>query len=60
VDAVVTDRKGEPVAGLQKKDFEILEDGKPQTISVFEEHKVGLRPSCRRCRRTFTPISLRY
>ena len=43
VDAVVTDSKGEPVAGLQKKDFEILEDGKPQTISAFEEHKVGPR-----------------
>ena len=43
VDAVVTDSKGEPVAGLQKKDFEILEDGKPQTISVFEEHKVVTR-----------------
>ena len=43
VDAVVTDRKGEPVAGLQKKDFQILEDGKPQTISAFEEHKVVVR-----------------
>ncbi len=43
VDAVVTDRKGEPVAGLQKKDFQILEDGKPQTISAFEEHKVVTR-----------------
>ena len=43
MDAVVTDRKGEPVAGLQKKDFEILEDGKPQTISAFEEHKAVVR-----------------
>jgi VWFA-related protein len=42
VDVVVTDSKDEPVTGLDKKDFEILEDGKPQTISVFEEHK-GVR-----------------
>jgi VWFA-related protein len=43
VDAVVTDRKGEPVADLQKKDFEIREDGKLQIISAFEEHKVVAR-----------------
>jgi VWFA-related protein len=40
VDAVVTDSKDESVTGLEKKDFEILEDGKPQTISALEEHKV--------------------
>lgn len=44
VDAVVIDSKGEPVAGLQKKEFQILEDGKPQTISAFEEHKIVARP----------------
>lgn len=45
VDVVVTDSKDEPVTGLDKKDFEILEDGKPQTISVFEEHKgVRIKP----------------
>lgn len=38
VDVVVTNGKGEAVTGLQKQDFEILEDGKPQTISTFEEH----------------------
>lgn len=38
VDVVVTNDKGEPVTGLQKKDFEVLEDGKPQVISTFEEH----------------------
>ena len=40
VDVVVTDNKDAPVTGLEKQDFEILEDGKPQTISAFEEHKV--------------------
>jgi len=35
VDVLVTDRDGRPVAGLQAKDFEILEDGRPVTISNF-------------------------
>lgn len=39
LDVVVTSNKGEPVTGLKKPDFEVLEDGKPQTISTFEEHK---------------------
>jgi VWFA-related protein len=39
VDVVVTTDKGDPVTGLQKKDFEVFEDGKPQTISTFEEHR---------------------
>jgi VWFA-related protein len=50
VDAVVTDNKGQPVPGLHKEDFEVLEDGKPQTITSFDEHQgttptlVKLRP----------------
>ena len=39
VDVVVTNNKGEPVTGLKKEDFEVLEDGKPQSISTFEEHQ---------------------
>jgi len=38
-DVVVTNGKGDAVTGLRKGDFEILEDGKPQTISTFEEHQ---------------------
>jgi len=38
VDVVVTNDKGEPITGLEKKDFAILEDGKLQTISTFEAH----------------------
>jgi len=38
VDVVVTDERGEAVTGLKEKDFEVLEDGKPQTIATFEEH----------------------
>ena len=35
VDAVVTDRDGRFVRGLTKDDFEVLEDGKPQTLTAF-------------------------
>ncbi len=41
LDVVVTNNKGEPVSGLKKEDFEILEDGKAQTISGFEEHRAA-------------------
>jgi len=33
----VTDEHGAPVTGLKKEDFTLLEDGKPQTISVFDK-----------------------
>lgn len=33
----VTDSHGAPVADLTKDDFRILEDGKPQSISVFDK-----------------------
>jgi VWFA-related protein len=45
VDVVVTDQNNQPVTGLQKEDFqvfersELFEQGKPQTITSFEEHK---------------------
>lgn len=35
VDAVVTDAAGKHVEGLGEKDFEILEDGRPQRITHF-------------------------
>ena len=38
VDVVVRD-KGKPVEGLRQSDFAVLEDGKPQTVTIFEEHK---------------------
>ena len=41
VDVVVTQGKGEPVVGLRKEDFRVSEDGRPQTISFFEEHTGG-------------------
>ncbi|HKB66676.1 MAG TPA: VWA domain-containing protein [Pyrinomonadaceae bacterium] len=35
IDAVVTDKDGNPVTDLQAEDFEILEDKKPQQITAF-------------------------
>jgi VWFA-related protein len=39
LDVVVTSGSGRPVGGLRKEDFQVAEDGRPQTISFFEEHK---------------------
>jgi VWFA-related protein len=38
VDVVVTRANNEPVLSLRAPDFQILEDGKPQAIDLFEEH----------------------
>jgi VWFA-related protein len=40
LDVVVTDKSGNPVTGLKQESFSVLEKGKPQTISFFEEHRV--------------------
>lgn len=36
VTVFVRDRQGKPVTGLRKEDFVLTENGKPQTISVFD------------------------
>jgi VWFA-related protein len=36
VDVVVTDKNNKAVPGLQKDDFQVFEDGKPQAITFFE------------------------
>jgi hypothetical protein len=38
LDVVVTNRKGEAIPDLHQGDFSIEEDGKPQTLSAFDEH----------------------
>jgi VWFA-related protein len=44
IDVVVTDRDGRCVAGLDRAEFEVLEDGKPQALSHFaEEARPGAR-----------------
>ena len=37
VDVVVTDKKGKPITGLTKDDFELFENGVPKAISNFYE-----------------------
>jgi VWFA-related protein len=42
VDVVVRDRRGQPVKDLTQADFEVLEDGVPQTIGSFTPILEGL------------------
>jgi VWFA-related protein len=44
LDVVATDPHRDPIHHLAVSDFTILEDGKPQTIKVFEEHANGAYP----------------
>ncbi len=41
VDVVVTRNNGEPVMGLGKQDFALMEDSKPQSIDFFEERSIN-------------------
>jgi len=34
---VVTDKQGSPITGLKAEDFELVEEGKPQSITYFSE-----------------------
>jgi len=43
VDVVVLDRDGQPVAGLTKEDFTLLDGGRPQPIVGFEERRAPTR-----------------
>jgi VWFA-related protein len=45
VDVVVTEGKSEAFNGLRKEQFQVFEDGKPQTINFFEEHGSRTRPA---------------
>ncbi len=44
VDAIVTDRKGQPVFDLKQSEVEVLEDGKPQTVDSFKLIRVDGNP----------------
>lgn len=48
VDAYPTDAQGKPIAGLTADDFELLEDGQPQTIDTFEFVQVEPEPEVAR------------
>jgi VWFA-related protein len=45
VNVIVTDHRGDPVTGLTKNDFEILDQGRPQKIGVFAEQTKQARPA---------------
>ncbi|HTX34801.1 MAG TPA: VWA domain-containing protein [Bryobacteraceae bacterium] len=45
VGLTVRDRNGQSVAGLQASDFEVLDNGVPQTITAFSELRSEGRPS---------------
>ena len=44
VDVIVNDDKGQPVTDLKATDFEVLEDGKPQSIDQFRLVRVDGNP----------------
>src|SRR5436309_10532217 len=45
LDVYVTDKKGQPVTGLKKEDFQVLEDGRPVEISNFFAESRGTEPA---------------
>jgi VWFA-related protein len=45
VDVTVKDKSGKAIDNLAQNDFTVLEDGKPQKISVFEIQKLAMDPA---------------
>ena len=45
VDVSAKDKSGKPLTDLRAEDFTVLEDGKPQKISVFEYQRITSEPS---------------
>ena len=44
VNVSVKDKSGKPITNLKKEDFQILEDGVPQTIAVFDRQELSAEP----------------
>jgi VWFA-related protein len=44
LDVVVTDKKGQPVYGLQRSDFTVFERDEKMTLQNFEEHRADQAP----------------
>src|SRR6266568_245253 len=44
LDVTAKDKGGLTVEGLKAEDFTVLEDGKPQKVSVFEFQKISSTP----------------
>jgi len=45
VNVAVKDRDGQTIEGLKQEDFAVFEDGKRQTIAVFDLERLGLEPA---------------
>ncbi len=58
VDVRATDARGRLVGDLTKDDFELLEDGKPQTISTFERIDIPISTSAA-ASRIIAPVEVR-
>jgi len=44
VDVIVTDNKGNPIVDLDENDFEVYEDGAPQSVESFKLVQIGPNP----------------
>jgi VWFA-related protein len=44
VDVTVKDKAGNAIDSLDQNDFIVLEDGKPQTVNIFEHQKLTMEP----------------
>ncbi|HEY4590970.1 MAG TPA: hypothetical protein VIJ61_01100, partial [Thermoanaerobaculia bacterium] len=45
LDVYVTDKKGQPITGLKKEDFQVFEDGNPVEITNFFAESRGTEPA---------------
>lgn len=56
IDAVVTDRDGNPITGLSSADFELFENGKPQSITNFSEYRETVETTASQPATTSQPL----
>jgi VWFA-related protein len=53
LDVVVTGAKGQPLTGLKRSDFTLLDNGRPQALTYFEEHVPGPQPRLNPAEKSF-------